>query len=163
MMLSTTTEDPPVLQMPSEAFVVESELELPVEIIPPTQDQMHSFHGEEDHPTTEELEEEYADLPALPPLPTPKTMAQQRLFLPFVLGGFLLALNAGFLNACFLFGEFRQPVGHVTGTITKVTKLITDQRFEDAWWASTTVLGFFSGSLLSGLLIKKTTFKLRPR
>ena len=111
----------------------------------------------------QQRQEEEVDDPPPPPLPTPQNMAQHRLFVPFILGGFLLSLNAGYLNACFLFGEFRQPVGHVTGTITKVTRLLSTGLFEEAWGTSITVLGFFTGSLLSGLLIKKTTFQLRPR
>src|SRR3989338_8149052 len=97
-------------------LVLEAEYEQESE--PQSQNQM----VESQHQPQQRQEEEVDDPPP-PPLPTPQNMAQHRLFVPFIGGAFLLSLNAGSLTACFLFGESRQPVGHVTGPITKVTRL----------------------------------------
>lgn len=78
-------------------------------------------------------------------------------------GGFLLALNAGFINAIGLLGFKHQAVSHLTGTSTFLSLAITQTDLQEVIHLLLVMLSFILGAAYSGLVIGNTALKLGRR
>lgn len=79
------------------------------------------------------------------------------------IGGFFLALNAGFVNAVGLLGFKHQAVSHLTGTSTFLSLALANQNLQDALHLLLVMLSFIIGASYSGLIIGNTALKLGRR
>ena len=79
------------------------------------------------------------------------------------IGGFFLALNAGFVNAVGLLGFKHQAVSHLTGTSTFLSLVLANQNLQDALHLLLVMLSFIIGASYSGLIIGNTALKLGRR
>lgn len=79
------------------------------------------------------------------------------------LGGFFLALNAGFVNAIGLLGFKHQAVSHLTGTSTFLSLSLTNQNVQEALHLILVMLSFVVGAAYSGIVIGNTALKLGRR
>lgn len=79
------------------------------------------------------------------------------------IGGFLLALNAGFINAIGLLGFKHQAVSHLTGTSTFLSLAITQTDLQEVIHLLLVMLSFILGAAYSGLVIGNTALKLGRR
>lgn len=78
-------------------------------------------------------------------------------------GGFLLALNAGFVNAIGLLAFEHQAVSHLTGTTTFLSLAITHSNIQEIIRLLLIMASFIVGAAYSGLIIGNTALKLgRP-
>lgn len=75
-------------------------------------------------------------------------------------GGFLLAFNAGFINAVGLLGFKHQAVSHLTGTSTFLSLAITNSNFPEITHLLLVMVSFILGAAYSGLVIGNTALKL---
>jgi uncharacterized membrane protein YoaK (UPF0700 family) len=72
----------------------------------------------------------------------------------FVLwGGFLLAANAGFVNALGILSLLHQAVSHLTGTVSNLGIAAVQNNWDELFKTGNIILFFFLGSVLSGLII----------
>ena len=78
-------------------------------------------------------------------------------------GGFLLALNAGFVNAIGLLAFEHQAVSHLTGTTTFLSLAIAHSYTQEIVRLLLIMASFVIGAAYSGLVIGNTALKLgRP-
>lgn len=77
-----------------------------------------------------------------------------------VLGGSLLSLTAGFLNAVTLVGYYGVFVTHITGILIKVSINLFALDWIKIMENFALILSFFMGSLLSGLTIGHSKFRI---
>ena len=116
-----------------------------------------SEHSIDDQTHTEALSElgmtkegwVQATTKALPTEPTPEKESPHG-ELPVRTAGFLLALQAGFVNGLAMKGLYKIAVSHVTGTVTRTALGDGDMSTQ-----SGVVLSFILGSTLCGLIIGK--------
>lgn len=80
----------------------------------------------------------------------------------YMLGGFVLTINAGIINVAALLTGFSQPVSHLTGITSNLAiALVEDQAHVPALlW---TILFFVAGSTISGLIIDSTQLRFGRR
>ncbi|XZG69384.1 YoaK family protein [Chitinibacteraceae bacterium HSL-7] len=78
-------------------------------------------------------------------------------------GGFLLAANAGFLNAIGLMGFEHQSISHLTGATSFLSQEIARGDWFRAMHLLWVVLAFVAGAMLSGLLIGNSALRLGRR
>lgn len=76
------------------------------------------------------------------------------------IGGFLLTLNAGYINAVGLLGFKHQAVSHLTGTSSFLALEIAQANWSEVIHLLWVMLGFVAGAAFSGLLIGNTALKL---
>ena len=76
------------------------------------------------------------------------------------IGGFLLALNAGFINAIGLLGFKHQAVSHLTGTSTFLSLALVKHDAQEALHLILVIICFIIGAAYSGLVIGSTALKL---
>ncbi len=81
----------------------------------------------------------------------------------FMMGGFLLALNAGFINAISVLSLLHQAVSHVTGTVTRLGIALAAQNQSELFVSALIVTFFFLGNLISGFVIGDGQLKLGRR
>lgn len=74
-------------------------------------------------------------------------------------GAFILALNAGCINAIGLLGLKHQSISHLSGTATLVGSAIADLEFPEFWHLLFILLSFLGGSALSGGLLSGRSIK----
>ncbi|HEX2586083.1 MAG TPA: YoaK family protein, partial [Steroidobacteraceae bacterium] len=74
--------------------------------------------------------------------------------------GFMLAFNAGFINAVGLLGFKHQAVSHLTGTSTFLSLAITNSNFPEITHLLLVMVSFILGAAYSGLVIGNTALKL---
>lgn len=79
------------------------------------------------------------------------------------LGGFSLAMLAGCVNAIGLLGFSHQAVSHVTGTVSLLSLAIINHDLSVASHLFFILISFTLGSILSGLLIANSAFKIGKR
>lgn len=79
------------------------------------------------------------------------------------LGGFLLAINAGFINAIGLLGFEHNAVSHLTGTSTFFSLAIATHNLHNALHLLLIMLSFIVGAAYSGLVIGHSSLKLGRR
>jgi uncharacterized membrane protein YoaK (UPF0700 family) len=78
-------------------------------------------------------------------------------------GGFLLALNAGFINAVGLLAFKHQAVSHLTGTTTFLSLAIANSNTQEIVHLLLIMASFIIGAAYSGLIIGNTALKLGRR
>jgi uncharacterized membrane protein YoaK (UPF0700 family) len=78
-------------------------------------------------------------------------------------GGFFLALNAGFVNAVGLLGFKHQAVSHLTGTSTFLSLSIANQNTQDTVHLLLVMASFILGAAFSGVVIGNTALQLGRR
>jgi len=78
-------------------------------------------------------------------------------------GGFLLALNAGFINAIGLLGFKHQSVSHLTGTSTFLSLALANQNAQEVLHLVLVIISFVIGAAYSGLVVGNTALKLGRR
>lgn len=78
-------------------------------------------------------------------------------------GGFTLACAAGMINAVGFLGLGREAISHMSGNVTLFGLHLADADRALATRAALVIVCFFSGSLLSGLIIRQSTLKLGRR
>ncbi len=78
-------------------------------------------------------------------------------------GGFFLALNAGFVNAIGLLGFKHQAVSHLTGTSTFLSLAIANQNMQEILHLLLVMFSFVLGAAYSGLVIGNTALRLGRR
>ena len=79
------------------------------------------------------------------------------------IGGFLLALNAGFINAIGLLGFRHQAISHLTGTTTFLSLAVANTDFQEALHLLLVMACFILGAAFSGIVIGNTALKLGRR
>ena len=75
-------------------------------------------------------------------------------------GGFVLALNAGFINAVGVLGLAHQVVSHLTGVSTFLSVEIVSSNTQDVIHLILVIISFMLGAAYSGLVIGDTALKL---
>lgn len=78
-------------------------------------------------------------------------------------GGFFLALNAGFVNAVAVLGFKHQAVSHLTGTSTFLSLSLANQNTQDALHLLLVMASFILGAAYSGVVIGNTALQLGRR
>ena len=91
-------------------------------------------------------------------LPTSKRPRLVRIGPWLFVGGTLLACLAGYINVTLL-DFFHVPVSHMSGAVSRLSIDLGTSNLEDLSLVSTIVGAFLSGSVLSGLIIGKRTFR----
>jgi Protein of unknown function (DUF1275) len=82
-------------------------------------------------------------------------------FNAIVMGGSILAANAGFINVVSMAGIFPGvTVSHVTGTVSRIPISIFRQEFETLVLVLSILLSFAFGCFMAGFLIGESKFKL---
>lgn len=80
----------------------------------------------------------------------------------YMLGGFILAINAGFINTIAVMSAFNQPVSHLTGITSNLAISLMDNQAK-IMPLVLSILCFVSGSAISGLIIDSTQLRLGRR
>lgn len=79
------------------------------------------------------------------------------------IGGFFLALNAGFINAIGLLGFKHQAVSHLTGTSTFLSLAIARSETQEILHLLIVLISFVLGAAFSGMVIGNTALQLGRR
>jgi uncharacterized membrane protein YoaK (UPF0700 family) len=79
------------------------------------------------------------------------------------IGGFALALIAGWINGIGFIGLHHQALSHMSGTVTLVAVGFAEKESSAALHSGAILLAFFAGALLSGALIRQSTLRLGRR
>lgn len=79
------------------------------------------------------------------------------------LGGFVLALIAGLINAVGFLGVYHQALSHLTGTLTVLGMELARGHYPVALHALSILLAFFVGCVVSGAIIAQGQLKLGRR
>ena len=87
-------------------------------------------------------------------------MQQSRIWVFCVAG--LLAMTAGYINVVML-GFFAVPVSHMSGAVAQLGIEINLANLSNVYLVASIIAGFFMGALLSGLILRGTTFRVRRR
>jgi uncharacterized membrane protein YoaK (UPF0700 family) len=80
-----------------------------------------------------------------------------------LIGGFILAVIAGGINAVGLLSVHRQAFSHMTGNVTWVGLDLVGGDLAAAWHVLAVLLAFFVGCMLSGFTLRETSAKLGRR
>src|SRR5882762_7421928 len=86
-------------------------------------------------------------------------MSPQKIPRWILISGFLLAANAGFINAIALLGMSSESVSHVTGAVTKLGIEAENQNWEEANPAAMMVSSFLLGSIICGMILRTNRLK----
>lgn len=81
-------------------------------------------------------------------------------FWSIVVGGSMLAVNAGFINVVTLAGLFQVPVSHVTGNVSKVAIFIFQEDFTNFILITSILFSFMFGSFIAGIVVGDNKFRL---
>ena len=87
-------------------------------------------------------------------------MQQSRSWVFF--GTALLSLIAGYVNVVML-GFFAVPVSHMSGAVSYLGIVLTEVGLKDLLLVTSILIGFFSGALVSGIILRDTLFRMRRR
>lgn len=79
------------------------------------------------------------------------------------LGGFILALIAGLINAVGFLGAYQQALSHLTGTLTVLGMELARGHYPVALHALSILLAFFAGCVTSGAIIAQGQLRLGRR
>jgi len=79
------------------------------------------------------------------------------------LGGLVLTVIAGAINAVGFLGAHHQALSHMTGSVTTIGMELVQARFNVALHAFLILGSFFAGCLLSGAIIRQAALKLGRR
>ncbi len=78
-------------------------------------------------------------------------------------GGGILAFSAGIINAIALLGFAHQGATHVTGNFSRFSIAISHHDTSNAMQILTALLSFFSGAILSGIIVRDGHLKMGRR
>lgn len=81
-------------------------------------------------------------------------------FWSIVLGGSILAVNAGFINVVALAGAFSVTVSHVTGNISKMSITLLTGGTNESILILSILLSFVFGSFVAGFMVGDNKFRL---
>ncbi len=82
----------------------------------------------------------------------------------FLVGGVVLAVVAGFINAVTILSPGQVTATHVTGTVTRAAVAFADPKSGlDFWIAGLLVLSFVTGSAITGAVLDSTRLRLGRR
>ncbi|KAJ3079149.1 hypothetical protein HK102_003997 [Quaeritorhiza haematococci] len=84
----------------------------------------------------------------------------QKEFWSIVIGGTVLAMNAGFINVVTLAGVFSVTVSHVTGNVTKIAIALFTGDFTMLIMITSILFSFMFGSFIAGFMVGDNKFKL---
>lgn len=79
------------------------------------------------------------------------------------LGGLILTLIAGIINAVGFLGAHHQALSHLSGTVTLLGTELARARYDLALHALAILAAFFAGCLLSGMIIAQGRLRLGRR
>jgi uncharacterized membrane protein YoaK (UPF0700 family) len=79
------------------------------------------------------------------------------------LGGLVLTLGAGAINAVGFLGIHHQALSHMTGTVTTLAMELGRAHYPVALHALAIMAAFFAGCLVSGAIIRQNTLRLGRR
>eukprot|EP01113_Clastostelium_recurvatum_P028708 TRINITY_DN3468_c0_g1_i1.p1 TRINITY_DN3468_c0_g1~~TRINITY_DN3468_c0_g1_i1.p1 ORF type:complete len:310 (+),score=69.98 TRINITY_DN3468_c0_g1_i1:95-1024(+) len=85
-----------------------------------------------------------------------------RQFTALIVGGALMAVHSGFINACFLVEGLSMAVSYMTGTVARIGIAAVSNEYDRALWSFCLVSSFMTGSLITGFLVGTEKFKMRP-
>eukprot|EP01113_Clastostelium_recurvatum_P028709 TRINITY_DN3468_c0_g2_i1.p1 TRINITY_DN3468_c0_g2~~TRINITY_DN3468_c0_g2_i1.p1 ORF type:complete len:308 (+),score=70.70 TRINITY_DN3468_c0_g2_i1:370-1293(+) len=83
-------------------------------------------------------------------------------FTALIVGGALMAVHSGFINACFLVEGLSMAVSYMTGTVARIGIAAVTNEYDRALWSFCLVSSFITGSLVTGFLVGTEKFKMRP-
>ena len=86
-------------------------------------------------------------------------MSPQKIPRWILICGFLLAGNAGFINAVAFLGMSSEAASHVTGAITRLGIELENQNWEEVHPAVMMVSSFLLGSIVCGMIIRNNRLK----
>jgi len=86
-----------------------------------------------------------------------------REFWTVVTAGFLLAANAGFINAASMVGLFGTTVSHMTGTLTRLGVYTVQAKYDSVLHELVILLGFIFGALVAGVILRNHKFRFTRR
>lgn len=87
-------------------------------------------------------------------------MSPQKIPRWILISGFLLAGNAGFIDAIALLGMSSEAVSHVTGAVTKIGIEAENQNWDEAHPAAMMIGSFLFGCILCGMIIRDNRLKV---
>ncbi len=80
----------------------------------------------------------------------------------YMLGGFILALNAGYVNVVALLSSYKLPVSHMTGITSNLSISLVHNR--GSWrLLALLIVSFVAGSVVSGLTIESMELRFGRR
>jgi uncharacterized membrane protein YoaK (UPF0700 family) len=79
------------------------------------------------------------------------------------LGGLILTLGAGSINAVGFLGVHQQALSHMTGTVTTLAMELGRAHYPVALHALAILTAFFGGCLISGAIIRQASLRLGRR
>lgn len=79
------------------------------------------------------------------------------------LGGFVLTLTAGIINAVGFLGQHHQALSHLTGSVTVLGTELVRADYTVALHVAGIIAAFFTGCLISGAIISQGTLRLGRR
>ena len=83
-----------------------------------------------------------------------------REFWTIVIGGSVLSMNSGFINAVTLAGIFAVTVSHVTGNLTRMAISVSENDFPTLILVASMVASFMFGSFIAGFMVGDNKFRL---
>lgn len=90
--------------------------------------------------------------------------SRPQFFRIFLVGGVVLAVVAGFINAVTILSPGQVTATHVTGTVTRAAVAFADPKSGlDFWIAGALVLSFISGSAITGAALDSTRLRFGRR
>lgn len=78
-------------------------------------------------------------------------------------GGLVLTLAAGAINAVGFLSEHHQALSHMTGSVTVLGMELAHANYSLAWHALAILTAFFAGCLVSGAIISQSNLRLGRR
>lgn len=79
------------------------------------------------------------------------------------MGGLVLTCAAGSINAVGFLGMHHQAISHMSGSVTVLSNELATGQLALAAYTGVVVLSFFSGSVLSAVIIRQSALKLGRR
>lgn len=79
------------------------------------------------------------------------------------LGGLVLAMTAGVINAVGFLGQYNQALSHMSGIVTTLGLGVGRVHYPTAFHALAILVAFFAGCLVSGAIINQSTLRLGRR
>jgi len=79
-----------------------------------------------------------------------------------LLGGFVIACSAGAINAVGLLGVHHQALSHMSGPVTLLGSEIAQGESAAALYTIWVIFSFFTGCVLSALILRQEALKLGP-
>ena len=104
-----------------------------------------------------------AAAPAPPKVVASMNDLPRREFWTVVIAGFLLSMNAGYINASTMVGLFGTTVSHVTGTTTRIGVKIIQGEWDVVLRETLILFAFMFGAFVGGIILRNSKFKFTRR